>query len=523
VAHKTLHRSFPFAATLLCFAASAFAGPPHVEHHDAQAGDDEKEHYSNQGAHPTKVVTGGITLQSRALMDGAGKTDFELTTGTLDSSATPPFNINEIEIHAVRPAGQKGFERHFENLLSGGYAYYELTGLAHGEILDVKTEIGAENYLGEEGHQDVNFRFQDVVKYRPNMVVQKLDYPPVARPGTAVVFSATLVEAMGDLGGHVDCVLMVDGKQVDAAKAIWIDAASVVTCRLTYTFNTAGLHNVAARIQGCVPHDYDLLRKELGGQIQIQNPNNMFYSASVSEQTTVNANTVNTYYSLSSTIPDKQELSTATTATQGRYFDGQIPSALNLPLKASYSDSSGGASLTSVSFQNLVASPKPSSDPAYTTVTTISQTDATAGGLLTIQIYKNTSTGAGATLIDWYWDAGVVTYHSEGYCKSTVGGYTCVGGDYTPNTPGHSYTSPGTPWGNGPRVTLASNYVANVVVDDGTSYSARPSMDLVSTPPSTTTSQSCVPANLGGPRLGQICTVRTRTVTQKNGSAVLMQ
>jgi hypothetical protein len=518
-----MHRSFPFAATLLCFAASAFAGRPQVVHHDAHDGDDEKEHYSNQGAHPTKVAVSGITLQSRALLDSAGNTEFELTTGKLDSSDTPPFNITQVEIRALRPEGRKEFEREFENL-SSGYFHSIFTGLAHGETLDVEAGVGVENYRGEEGHQDLEFKLQDVVKYRPNMVVQKLDYPPVARPGTAVVFSATLVEAMGDLGGHVDCVLVVDGKPVDAAKEIWIDAASVVTCRLTYTFSTAGLHNVAARIQGCVPHDYDSLRKELGGQIQIQNPNNMFYSSSVSEQATLNATTVNTYYTLSSTVPDKQQLSTATTSIQGRYFDGQIPSALNSPLKASYTDSSGGAPLTSVTFQNLVAGPPQALvDPIYTTVSTISASDAVAGGLLTIQIYKNASTGAGMTLIDWFWDAGVVTYHSEGYCKSTVGGYTCVGGDYTPNTPGHSFTGTGTPWGNGPRVTLASNYLANVVVDDGTSYSARPSMDLVSTPPSTTTSQSCSPANLGGPTWGQVCTVRTRTVTQKSGSAVLMQ
>jgi hypothetical protein len=311
---------------------------------------------------------------------------------------------------------------------------------------------------------------------------------------------------------------------VDAAKAIWIDAASVVTCRTSYTFSAGGLHNVAVRVQHCVPGDYDELHKELGGQIQIQNPNNMFYSASASESTNVTETTVNYYNSAASTVPDRTDHSSSSVSTQGRFFYGQIPSALNLPLKASYADSSGGASLNSISFQNLLADSTKPVDPTdpkaafYTSVTTILRTDAVSFGNLNVKIYKNANTGAATTNVEWSWPAGAVTYHSDGYC-STAGGYLCVGGDYTPNTPGHSITQTFPMEGYGPLVALKANYVASVVVDDGTSYSASPSMDLVPTAPRPPTTYPAV-CTLTWPKS---CTQTSRTSTGKSGNAVLLQ
>jgi hypothetical protein len=504
-------------AALIGSTASAYGAAPRFKGHDQGHDHENEEHYRDQGAHPQVVRAAGIVLQSRALLNKAGKTDFELTTGQLDSSAVPPGNINQIKIRVERAAPQKDFKKEWEDLSNGGYAYYELTGLAHNEILSVKTEVGVEGYRGEEGHQDVNVKLLDVVKYRPDIAVQKLDYPPLARPGTAVQFSATISERMGDLGAHADCVLMVDGLQVDVAKGIWIDAASVVTCRWAYSFSTSGMHTVAARVQNSVPGAYDSSSSELGGQIQIQNPASMFYSASAFENQTVTDSTVDTYAAALSTVPDKHQYDSSTQGFQGRYFSGQIPSALNLPLKnVGYSDSSGGSALTSVGYLNLAAdSTSASTDPAYTTMSLIQRYDDTTKGWLAVRIYTNAATGAGLTTVDWSWDAGDATYHSDGYCKSTAGGYTCKGGDYTLNVTSTTTT--------GARVALASNYAANVAVDDGTTYSAQSSMDLISATYATSQPLTCVRQNTGGPYMGKICTQSSRTTTTKNGSAVRLQ
>src|SRR6202011_247460 len=142
-------------------------------------------------------------------------------------------------------------------LRAGGYFHYAFTGLGKGQLIDVKTEVGVEGYLGQEGHQDVNLKLQDTVKYRPDIAVEKLDYPNMARPSTAVQLSATVAELKGDTGAHGDCLLKVDGTQVDACSGIWIDAASVVSCRFSYTFSTSGMHSVSVRFQNRAPTDYD--------------------------------------------------------------------------------------------------------------------------------------------------------------------------------------------------------------------------------------------------------------------------
>lgn len=506
-----------FVAALIGSTTSSFGAAPRFQRHDQQHDHEEQEHYRDQGAHPQEVQGPGVALQSRALLDKAGTTDFELTTGHLDSAAVAPGNINGIKLRAERPEGQKDFKREFEHLRNGGYAHYALTSLAHNELVNVKAEVDVEGYRGEEGHEDVDLKLQDVVKYRPDIIVQKLDYPPVARPGTAVQFSATIAERMGDVGAHADCVLLVDGQQVDAANGIWVDAASVVTCRWSYTFSTSGMHTVGARVQNAVPGDYDPSNNELSGQIQIQNPAAIFYSSAAFESATVTDKTVDTYASALATVPDAHQHDSSVQSFQGRYFSGQIPSALNLPLKnVSYSDSSGGSALTTVGYSNLAAdSTSPSTDPAYTTTSLIQRYDSTTKGWLTIQIYRNAATGAGLTTVDWSWDAGDATYHSDGYCKSTAGGYRCIGGDYTVNFNNTSTT--------GLRVALGSNYAANVAVDDGTNYSAQPSMDLASTTSSTSQPLTCQRLNVGGPGMGKICSQSSTTSTTRSGSAARLQ
>src|ERR671937_31345 len=101
------------------------AGSPKYHHHSASAQVDEDrdhaDHYRDRGAKPSKAAALGVSAQSRALLDKSGKTDFELTTGQLDSSATPPGNVDEVKLRATRPDGKKMFEKEFEHLRGGGY------------------------------------------------------------------------------------------------------------------------------------------------------------------------------------------------------------------------------------------------------------------------------------------------------------------------------------------------------------------------------------------------------------------
>lgn len=502
----------PFAVAI-GIATSAFGAGPRFERHDSHQDREENDHYRNRGWHGTRASGPGIALQSRALLDKAGTTDFELTTGQLDSSAVPPGNINQVQLRVLRPDG-KGtqMEKHFGPLRAGGYFHHAFTAppaLGHGQLIDVKTEVGVENYRGEEGHQDVNLKLQDTVKYRPDIAVVKLDYCNLARPGTAMQISATVAELMGDTGAHGDCLLQVDGKQVDAASGIWIDAGSVVTCRFTHTFSNSGMHDVLVLFQNRAPADYDVSNNKLGGQIQIQNPASMSYVATAYESTNFTDSTTDFYYSASSTVPDKHLYTSNYDFAQGRYFYGQIPVAVQLPIKQlSYSDNTD-MNPSPVSYAGVPAdSSGPSTDPAYTTTTLIERYDDLTKGWMNVAIYKNDATGAGMTTIDWHWDAGEVTYHSESTCTLSV--FKCPPGSYTDNT-------------KGKQVHLASNYSANVVVDDGTAYPAQPSFDLTVTTTSDKPPFSCSPSSFGGPTPGKLCTQSTSSYTSKSGSVVKAQ
>jgi hypothetical protein len=490
---------------------AAFAGGPRFERHDRNHEHEEAEHYKDKGAHPTKVDASVVAVQARALLDKAGVTDFEMTTGRLDSSATPPGNINEVHIRALRADGKKGLERKYEDLTGGGYVTYALPGLARGQLLDVKAQVGVTGYQGQQGHQDVDVKLQTAVKYRPDLAVLKLDYPALARPGTLVEISGVVAERMGDVGAHGDCQLFVDGKQVDAATGIWVDAGSVVTCRFAYRFTT-GMHSVSVRAQNCAPRDYDQSNNSLEGQIQVQNPVAITYTSSVFESSTITETLNDRYASATATVPDKHFRDSAYSYLQARYFSGQLPVALNLPLKkVSYSDSSSGSALMTLAYTDLAADAvAPSDDAAYTTMTLIQRYEAATGLFLNIRVYKNDSTGAVSTSIDVKWDAGEATYVSEGYCHSTVGGYTCRGGDYTLNPPPETFV-----WGA--KVALGKNYAASVVLDDGTAYSVQPSMDLTSTTTSNVEPFSCTPMILVTGTMGKVCSQSSSTTTMKSG------
>jgi hypothetical protein len=169
-----------------------------------------------------------------------------------------------------------------------------------------------------------------------------------------------------------------------------------------------------------------------------------------------------------------------------------------------------------VGYANLAAdSTSPSPDPTFTTATLIERYDDASAGWLTVWIYRNDTTGAGMTTVDMHWDAGEVTYHSDGYCTSTAGAYQCRGGDFTRNTTTTDVT--------GVRVKLGANYSANVVVDDGTSYSAQPAMDLSPTTTALDQPATCTPMSLGGPTPGKVCSLYTSISTSKDGSVVHLQ
>src|SRR5438045_4102493 len=195
-----------------CLVATAVAAPsgrvlassPKYHHHKPAVQRDEDrdhaDHYRDRGAKPSRAEQLGVTVRSRALVDKSGKTDFELTTGQLDSRPAAPGNIDSVKVSS-RAEKKKLFEKEFEHLRGGGYVHYAWNGLPHGLYLEVKTHVSG---FGK-GKEDLPFKLGEVVLYRPDLAVQSIQYPTVVRPNTFVTFQTVVAERMRDVGAHTDC------------------------------------------------------------------------------------------------------------------------------------------------------------------------------------------------------------------------------------------------------------------------------------------------------------------------------
>jgi hypothetical protein len=490
------------AAAVAAPSGRVLAGSPKYHHHNAAAQDEDRDHadhYRDRGAKPSKAAALGVSIQSRALLDKTGKTDFELTTGQLDSSATPGGNIDEVKLRANRPDGKKLFEKEYEHLRGGGYFHQAFNGLPRGLYIDVKTHVSG---FGP-GKDTVPLKLGDVVKYRPDVTVSSLQYPTVVRPNTFVTFQAVVAERMGDVGAHFDCQLLIDGAPVDSVPHMWIDAGSTGTCRLTYKFAGTGQHSVAVRAQNVAPGDFDGSNNQISGSILVDDPAQIFYSTSVTDLTDVMDFVTDSYASASSTTPDQHVNQTFTTSFQGRMFSGSIPAPMKWPLaRIGYADTSDGKALSSLSYTNvsidLNGSSCASGDPVYPHVSTGTMNDDATNSQIIVRVYTNDA-GAGRTTIDVTSVYTDVTYVSTGYCNSVAGtNFQCAAGDFI-NTSGDFGAT-------GVKLSLGSTYGASVVVDDGTAYTAQTNMQLTSTRNTQPLSDPfCFDTDFNGPTMGKTC------------------
>src|SRR5260370_40608948 len=100
-----------------------------------------------------------------------------------------------------------------------------------------------------------------------------------------------------------------------------------------------------------------------------------------------------------------------TTPLQGRHIAGQVSAPVTLPLKTvSFTDSTDGAALNSLTYSNLSPSMTLPSSPPYTKVDILSAYDAASGGSVPIARYINGTTVAGLPTVYVAFDAGALTY-----------------------------------------------------------------------------------------------------------------
>jgi hypothetical protein len=145
----------------------------------------------------------------------------------------------EVKVHAPDGTFQYRTDRSYT---MGGTTLFFLPGIAPGSILKIKAHVKRSN-----GRTVDVVTLEERVKQAPALEAD-INVPAVIVPNTPTVITATVRETAGHIGGWTDCVLYVDGRKVDEARSVWVDAGDQVTCAFTHTFTAQGQHRVEVRL-----------------------------------------------------------------------------------------------------------------------------------------------------------------------------------------------------------------------------------------------------------------------------------
>ncbi len=498
------------AAALLAPAGGALAGRPVFQrHHENHERDDDK------GGMPAKGSAGDLTLRSRALLGKDGITQLEISTAPFDTGATPPGNISEVHVRAVDPNRKDGddddgdgkdgkeyrFRREYNHLRGGGYFTDKYPGMSHGLNLRIQAKA-----RGAVHRDELEAKWLDSVRYRPDLYVKLIDAPAKARINTLVLINAVIAEGMGDTGADTDCVLLVDGVQVDKG-LLWVNAAGSAACSFGYTFTAAGQHTLTVSALNVRPGDYDLTNNSLSQQITITQPFFAHYDATASEQIDFSELVIDTYLLASNTVPDQHLVRPRqTTVSQLRSFMGTLPADANPNVfHVAFQDFSGGQALSSFDLAGLtLGDPQASELPGCPIVNSVLDADNTSGRQLFVGRCTDPTNNTSSTTVSITYPVTQTTTFSENLCRNTAAG--CKLGDVITNRV----------TGVGAVVTLANDYSASVSLDDGNGsvFTAKPQLTLAQTASSPLTSTTtCLTFNGKGKR----CTTMSSSSSSRGG------
>jgi hypothetical protein len=225
------------------------------------------KHYRSSGVGNATGRSGSATMTARALLGKDGNSTVELTTGTLDSSATPPGSFSKVQYKPFDSSGNPLFTQNFGPLsTSGGYYNFASPSLYRAEQLQLQGNIS-----GIDNNRTDVVTVVETVKLRPDLAVQNLVLPNSAMLTQPVNISANIVELNGDASATTTCILAIDGNNVDQANNVYVDAGGSVSCAFEYIFSTTGSHTVQVTAANVVPTDWDTSNNSVTGTITVTN------------------------------------------------------------------------------------------------------------------------------------------------------------------------------------------------------------------------------------------------------------
>lgn len=302
---------------------------------------------------PTQARVGKAALAARALVGKEGETTIDVSTSTLDTAAIPPGNISRLQLKLVDHQGRLRDVQNHNGLSSGGRLQLIAGGLERGLTLQLQAHI-----QGHGSPRTEVVTLETKVLRRPDLTVHQLSAPARASVGTPIMVSALLEELNGDTGAQTDCVLRVDGAEVDRAPGIWVDAASAVSCAFTHTFSRAGPRTLSVELADVVPADDDGSNNHAEADVHVQEWLSYHHEATVNSGEWRTVSRLDGWFTQSGGSSHKRSewFSDYENAgwRQTVQFRGELPSEITYPLtQFSLTQATGGLSLPGTTFQEL--------------------------------------------------------------------------------------------------------------------------------------------------------------------------
>jgi hypothetical protein len=407
-----------------------------------------------ESAPPATGRSGSATLTARALLGKDGATTVEVSTSTLDTATLAPGNIAKLQIKLLDSQGKVRATENHANLSSGGRLQRVLPGLGRGQPLQLQANIE-----GIDGARMDVVTVRTAVRLLPDLAVEQLSAPASAQVGMPVNISALIAERNGDTGAEADCVLKVDGVEVDRAPGIWVDAASAVTCAFTHTFTSGGMRVLTVEAVDVVPTDDDLSNNQATASLEVISWLRFHHSAYVDSSMWRSINlTEGGYLQLNSVQIVRSEWSNRQEQSNWQQkveLRGELPYAMSFPIPAfELTHSSGGIAIPGTAFYELQAdSVTQTTTPAGTFVNRCAwEVDPLTAANLTL--CTRTGPGTAQTHFTYSRHGGEVTYFSRWYQatwvtdlrtgKTNVSEWSSNSGSATPTgaarwTPGATY------------------------------------------------------------------------------------
>ncbi|MCK5072555.1 MAG: hypothetical protein KAQ98_03955 [Bacteriovoracaceae bacterium] len=224
--------------------------------------------YRETGAHPETGKSGGRKLSIWALLDKNGQTKLHISTGDVENDTTEDgTHITKVQFKSFDTEGSVLLNKEFNNLTDNyGALTLDFADLKRHTSIQIQTNIRKDGF-----RRNFVVKTDTTVYLLPNLMLANLSTPEKVIIGEPAIISAEVSEMNGDIGANADCVLAVDGIELQRAEGIWVDAGDTVVCRFEQSFDTIGTKNIKISASNVKPGEYDIADNSISGTFEVIN------------------------------------------------------------------------------------------------------------------------------------------------------------------------------------------------------------------------------------------------------------